>query len=157
MTQATNTHNSDSVLWAGAERGKGGVDGGTAAHEWRGHLAGNGVWDLVKEAGVPDGVGAEGALVEVVGAVEGSFWAEGLAAGEALFAVQAGVVLVAPADGVALLQGGDTLSELLLYVRIGWMAKFKWLSIPRQHQLPHVQDPGQQSGNAHQYRRHRSG
>lgn len=114
MSKSTDTENTNSGGLVGAERGEGGVDGGTTAHEWGGEVAWDGGWDLVEETGVPDGVGGEGALVEVVGAVEGAVGAEGLAAGQALLAVHAGVVLVAPADGVALLDGLDVGSDLLL-------------------------------------------
>ena len=113
VSKASNTKDTNGVLSAGTEGGKRGVDGGTTTHEGGGELVWNGGWDLVEETLLPDGVSAEGGLVEVVGAVEGAFGAEGLATGQTLLAVQAGVVLVAPADVVALLDGLDVGADLL--------------------------------------------
>jgi hypothetical protein len=62
---------------------------------------------------VPDGVGAEGALVEVRVAVHGALGAEGLVTGLALFALEAAVVEVAPADGVAFDEVLDFGADLL--------------------------------------------
>lgn len=118
VTKSTNAENTNSGGLVGAEGGEGGVDGGTTAHEWGGEVARDRGWDLVEETGVPDGVGGEGALVEVVGTVKGTVGAEGLAAGQALLAVHAGVVLVTPADRVALLDGLDVGSDLLEWMLV---------------------------------------
>lgn len=107
VTESTDAEDTDGVLGAGTEGGERGIDGGTAAHEWGGLLVWNGGWDLVEETLLPDGVGAEGSLVEIVGAVEGALGTKGLAAGKTLLAVQASVVLVTPADSVTLLNGLD--------------------------------------------------
>ena len=114
VSKSTNTENTNSGGLVGAEGGESGVDGGTTAHEWGGEVAWDGGWDLVEETSIPDGVGGKGSLVEIVGSVEGAVGAEGLAAGQALLAVHAGVVLVSPADRVALLDGLDVGSDLLL-------------------------------------------
>ena len=114
VSKSTNTENTNSGGLVGAEGGESGVDGGTTAHEWGGEVAWDRGWDLVEETSVPDGVGGKGSLVEIVGSVEGAVGAEGLAAGQALLAVHAGVVLVSPADRVALLDGLDVGSDLLL-------------------------------------------
>lgn len=113
VAESTNTHDTDSVVWAGAEGGEGGVDGGSTAHQWGGEVAWDGVWDLEEELGVPDGVGTERSLVEVVGAEEVALFAKGLATSQTLVAVHAGVVLVAPANVVALGENSNSLTELL--------------------------------------------
>lgn len=113
VTKSTNTEDTDGVVGAGTKGCEGRVDGRTTAHEWGGLLVWNGRWDLVKEALLPDGIGAEGSLVQVVGAVESAVGAKGLAASQTRLAVQAGVVLVAPADSVALLDGLDIGANLL--------------------------------------------
>lgn len=92
---------------------KAGVDGSTAALERSGVLVGETVGDLEEEGLLPDGGAGERTLVEVGVAVHGAARAVNILAGQALLAVAALVVLVAPADAVANLQGLDLGAKLL--------------------------------------------
>ena len=73
-----------------------------SAHQGRGVLVLDAVGDLEQEVGLPDCGCGEGALVQVGVSVHGALGAEGLNATEALLAVAAAIVLVAPADSVTL-------------------------------------------------------
>ena len=104
VAETANADDTDALVWLGAVHVKGVEDGGTTAHEWSSGLVWDGVWDLEQEGLLPDGAVCERSLVEVGVAVHGALWAESLVTGQALLAVAAGVVLVAPTDAVALLQ-----------------------------------------------------
>lgn len=89
-------------------------DGGTPAHERSGVFAGEVLGDLVDVICVPDGVGTHGCLVEVTVTVHDTVGTEGFVSGKTLLAVVAGVVLVAPSNGVTLFDGLDSRSDFLL-------------------------------------------
>jgi hypothetical protein len=67
-----------------------------------------------EEAGLPDGEVAHGSLIKIGVAVHGALRAQGLATSQARLAVEASIVLVTPANRLALLELLDVLSNFLL-------------------------------------------
>ena len=113
VTEATDTHDTDSRGRLHVVHVEGVEDGGTTAHEGRGDLVAHGVGDLEEEGLAPDSALGHAALVKVGHAVHLALGAEGLATLEALLAVTAGVVLVTPANAVTLLEDAAVGAELL--------------------------------------------
>lgn len=115
VAQATNADDAHRLGGSGVVLHQGGPDSGTGAHERCGIDIAHAVGDLEEEGLPPDGVGGERALVKVLVSVHDPLGAVLLVAGLALLAVLARVVLVSPANAVALLQalaeGPDLLDD----------------------------------------------
>lgn len=103
VAETANAHHTDGLSGLGVEFVKSVEDGSTTALERGSILVAKAVRDLEEESLAPDGVGGHGALVEVGKTVHLTLRAVSLVATQALLAVLAGVVLVTPADAVALL------------------------------------------------------
>jgi len=104
VTETTNTDDTDAVGGLGVVHVESVEDGGTTALERGSGLIGKAVGGFEEEGLAPDTVGSERTLVGIGVTVHLSLGAVGLGALQALLAVGARVVLVAPADAVTLLQ-----------------------------------------------------
>lgn len=113
VTEAADTHDTDGVSGEDVVHVEGVKNGSTTAHEGSGNLVGHVIGDLEEERLAPDSALSHAALVEVGETVHDTLGAEGLDATEALLAAAAGVVLVAPANAVTLLEDLAGRAELL--------------------------------------------
>ena len=107
MAKATNANDADSVRGSHAIGFECVEDGGSGAHQGRGVFVWDGVRDPKEVGFAPDGVGGEGAEVEVAFAVHDILWAERLLSCQALLAVAAAVVEVSEADTITSVKGGS--------------------------------------------------
>lgn len=113
VTKAANTDDTDTVCRLSVVHVEDVEDGGTTALERSCSLIGEAVGDLEEEGLSPDTVGSERTLVGIGVTVHLSLGAVGLGALQALLAVRARVVLVAPTNAVTLLEEGAGRTSLL--------------------------------------------
>lgn len=113
MAQPSDTYNANAVGAFEVVHLKCGENGGASAHERRGVLVLNAVWDLEDEVFVPDGVACETALVQLGLTIQVSSFAHGLFASQTLLAMSTAVVLVPPSRAITGLELCYVLANLL--------------------------------------------
>jgi hypothetical protein len=102
VAESSNTDDPNTVGGFDAERSKNVVYCCTAAHQWSRIFTRNRVGDLEDVIGFPYSVRTKGTLIEIGKSIKRSLRAERLMPSEALLAVAARVMVVAPAYRVSL-------------------------------------------------------